>query len=76
MAGVTANFRWTYGVPAALLMEATAVAATRVREVNGFWMDDHFEPATTVNLGIAVALRGGGQVTPRSWRRTHWPLLS
>jgi pyruvate dehydrogenase E2 component (dihydrolipoamide acetyltransferase) len=51
-------------VPAALLLKATARAATEVPELNGFWVDDGFQPATQVHLGIAVSLRGGGLVTP------------
>lgn len=51
-------------LPAALLMRAVAVAAARSKAVNGFWVDDHFEPAEHVNLGVAVALRDGGLLTP------------
>lgn len=45
-------------------MRAVAVAASRSEDVNGFWVDDHFEPAEHVNLGVAVALRDGGLLTP------------
>jgi pyruvate dehydrogenase E2 component (dihydrolipoamide acetyltransferase) len=51
-------------VPAALLLKATALAATEVPELNGYWADDAFQPASEVNLGMAVSLRGGGLVTP------------
>ena len=51
-------------VIAALLAKATAVAARRVPQLNGFWVDDAFQPATAVHLGVAVSLRGGGLVTP------------
>jgi len=51
-------------VPAALLLKATALAATEVPELNGYWVDDAFQPASEVNLGMAVSLRGGGLVTP------------
>lgn len=51
-------------VPAALLLKAAAVAATKVPDVNGFWVDDHFAPAAAVHLGVAVSLRGGGLVAP------------
>jgi pyruvate dehydrogenase E2 component (dihydrolipoamide acetyltransferase) len=51
-------------VPAALLLKATALAATEVPELNGYWVDDAFRPAAEVNLGMAVSLRGGGLVTP------------
>ena len=49
---------------AALLLKAVALAAVEVPEVNGSWLDDGFQPATAVHLGVAVALRGGGLVAP------------
>ncbi|MFD2078522.1 2-oxo acid dehydrogenase subunit E2 [Actinopolymorpha cephalotaxi] len=51
-------------VPAAVLLKATALAADRVPEMNGFWRNDRFEPAPEVNLGVAVSVRGGGLITP------------
>ena len=51
-------------VMAALLAKATAVAARRVPQLNGFWLEDGFRPAESVHLGVAVSLRGGGLVTP------------
>lgn len=51
-------------VPAAILLKATAVAARRRPEFNGFWMDDHFVPGTSVHLGVGISLRGGGLVAP------------
>ena len=51
-------------VPAALLLKATALAATDVPDLNGYWVDDEFQAAPQVHLGIAVSLRGGGLVTP------------
>lgn len=51
-------------VMAALLAKATAVAARQVPQLNGFWVDDAFQPAAAVHLGVAVSLRGGGLVTP------------
>jgi pyruvate dehydrogenase E2 component (dihydrolipoamide acetyltransferase) len=51
-------------VPAALLLKATALAATEVPEINGYWVDDGFQAASQVHLGVAVSLRGGGLVTP------------
>ncbi|WP_218146124.1 2-oxo acid dehydrogenase subunit E2 [Geodermatophilus ruber] len=48
----------------ALLLGATARAAARVPEVNGFLTDDRFRPSGAVHLGVAVALRGGGRATP------------
>lgn len=51
-------------VPAALLLHATARAARRVPELNGHWVDGAFVPATTVDLGVVVSLRGGGLLVP------------
>ncbi|MBB5155999.1 dihydrolipoamide acetyltransferase family protein [Saccharopolyspora phatthalungensis] len=51
-------------VPAALLLKATALAARDVPDLNGHWINDHFEPADAVHLGVAVALHGGGLLTP------------
>jgi pyruvate dehydrogenase E2 component (dihydrolipoamide acetyltransferase) len=51
-------------VPTALLLKATALACRKVPEVNGFWRDDAFVAADDVHLGVAIALRGGGLVTP------------
>ncbi len=51
-------------VPAALLLKATALAATEVPQLNGYWLEDQFRAAAAVHLGVAVSLRGGGLVTP------------
>jgi len=51
-------------VPAVLLLKAAALAAREVPEVNGFYVDDHYEPSEHVHLGVAVSLRGGGLVAP------------
>jgi pyruvate dehydrogenase E2 component (dihydrolipoamide acetyltransferase) len=51
-------------LPAALFLRATAIAAGQVSALNGFWEDDHFVPATSINLGVPVSLRGGGLITP------------
>jgi pyruvate dehydrogenase E2 component (dihydrolipoamide acetyltransferase) len=51
-------------VPAALLLSAAALAARQVPELNGYWTQDHFVPGTTVHLGVAISLRGGGLITP------------
>lgn len=48
----------------ALLLRAVSVAARRSDAINGFWLNDCFEPAMQVNLGVAVALRDGGLLTP------------
>lgn len=50
-------------LPAALLLKATARAARSVPTVNGHW-DDGFHPVSSIHLGVAVALRGGGLIAP------------
>lgn len=51
-------------LPAACYIRAVALAAARHGEFNGSWIDDHFEPADSVNVAMAISLRGGGLVTP------------
>jgi pyruvate dehydrogenase E2 component (dihydrolipoamide acetyltransferase) len=51
-------------VPAALLLRAVARAASTCELVNGAYVDNRFEPSSRVNLGVAVALRDGGLLTP------------
>ncbi|MFE2012883.1 2-oxo acid dehydrogenase subunit E2 [Streptomyces sp. NPDC059491] len=51
-------------VPAALLFKAVALAARKVPELNGHWVDGAFVPAEGVRLGVAVSLRGGGLAAP------------
>ena len=50
-------------LPAALVLKATALAAAEVPGFNGVW-DDGYVPAPSVDLGVAVALRGGGLLVP------------
>ncbi len=52
-------------LPAACFIRAVALAADRHRELNGFWVDDHFEPADSVNVAMAISLRRGGLVAPQ-----------
>ena len=47
-----------------LLLRAVALAAREVPEMNGHWTGDRFVPATDVNVGLAIAMRGGGVVAP------------
>jgi pyruvate dehydrogenase E2 component (dihydrolipoamide acetyltransferase) len=51
-------------LPAALLLQAVARCLPRFMELNGAWAAEGFGPATSVNLGVAVSLRGGGLVVP------------
>jgi pyruvate dehydrogenase E2 component (dihydrolipoamide acetyltransferase) len=51
-------------VPAALLLCAVARVARRVPAVNGWWSEGVFSPSETVDLGVVVAVRGGGIIVP------------
>jgi pyruvate dehydrogenase E2 component (dihydrolipoamide acetyltransferase) len=49
---------------AVLLIKAVALALREVPELNGFWRDGGFQPASVINIGIATALRSGGLIAP------------
>ncbi len=51
-------------LPAVLTLKAVARALRDVPELNGFWRDDHHQPSDAVHIGFAIAIRGGGLVTP------------
>ncbi|MCC6749095.1 MAG: 2-oxo acid dehydrogenase subunit E2 [Deltaproteobacteria bacterium] len=51
-------------LPAVLLLKAAARAVAAVPEVNGYYRDGRFEPASAVHLGVAISLREGGLVIP------------
>lgn len=51
-------------LPAALFLRATVLAATEVPDLNGHWVDSALHLAGRIDLGVAVATRGGGLVTP------------
>lgn len=51
-------------LPAAALLRATALAAVAVPAVNGTFVDGVHVTSEHVDLGVAVALREGGLVTP------------
>ncbi len=48
----------------ALVVKATALAATKVPEMNGHYSERGFSPSVQVHAGVAVALRGGGLIAP------------
>ncbi len=48
----------------ALVVRAVALAVRALPEFNGFYRDGRFEPADRVNVGNAIAIRGGGLVAP------------
>ena len=49
---------------AALFIKATALAARKYPEMNGYHRNGSFEPAQAVNVGVAISLRQGGLVAP------------
>lgn len=51
-------------LPAVLLLKAVAVTLKRYPELNGFFRDGGFVPATAINLGVAISLRQGGLIAP------------
>lgn len=51
-------------LPAVMLLRAVARATAETPALNGFWVDDAFQPASGVHLGVAISLRGGGLVAP------------
>lgn len=53
--------RLHYAVP---LIKAVALALKATPVLNGHYGERGFEPAAAVNLGIAVAMRGGGLIAP------------
>lgn len=63
-------------LPAVLLIKATARAATEKTGFNGYFGAGGFEPATSVHLGVAIALRGGGLVAPAILDADQKPLTT
>jgi len=53
--------RLIYAVP---LIRAAALALKSASELNGHYEGGAFEPAGHINMGIAVAMRGGGLIAP------------
>ena len=51
-------------LPAVLILKAVALALRRTPELNGFYREGQFIPATAVHAGVAISLRGGGLVAP------------
>lgn len=51
-------------LPAALLLKAVALALRRTPQLNGFFSNGAFHAASSVHLGVAISLRGGGLVAP------------
>jgi pyruvate dehydrogenase E2 component (dihydrolipoamide acetyltransferase) len=51
-------------LPIVPIIKATALALLKVRELNGHYIEDRFEPARHVKMGIGIAVRGGGLIAP------------
>jgi pyruvate dehydrogenase E2 component (dihydrolipoamide acetyltransferase) len=51
-------------LPSALLLKAVALAARALPDFNGFYKDEQFSLAADVNVGMAIAMRGGRLVAP------------
>jgi pyruvate dehydrogenase E2 component (dihydrolipoamide acetyltransferase) len=47
-----------------LLIKAVARAVQDVPEMNGFFIEDAFQPAADVHVGMAISLRHGGLIAP------------
>ena len=48
----------------ALFVKATALAARKFPEFNGFFQDGAFTPSPAIHVGMAIAIRGGGLAAP------------
>jgi pyruvate dehydrogenase E2 component (dihydrolipoamide acetyltransferase) len=59
---------------AALFIKATALAARKYPEMNGFYRDGKFEARTDVHIGVAISLRQGGLVAPALMNTDNTPL--
>ncbi len=47
-----------------LLVKAVAQALTDVPALNGFWINDRYQPGESIHIGFAISLRTGGLVIP------------
>jgi pyruvate dehydrogenase E2 component (dihydrolipoamide acetyltransferase) len=51
-------------LPVAILIRAVVMALKDVPQLNGFWVDNEHHISEHIHPGIAIALRGGGLMTP------------
>jgi pyruvate dehydrogenase E2 component (dihydrolipoamide acetyltransferase) len=49
---------------AVLQLKAVALALKKFPEMNGFFRDGAFQPATAAHIGVAISLRQGGLIAP------------
>ena len=61
-------------LPAALLVKSVAVALRSHPDLNAAWADGALQLRETINLGIAVSMRGGGLITPAIHNTDTLPL--
>jgi pyruvate dehydrogenase E2 component (dihydrolipoamide acetyltransferase) len=47
-----------------LFLKATALALADIPALNGYWIENQFQPSETINIGFAIALRQGGLISP------------
>lgn len=48
----------------AAILKATALALRKTPDLNGTFAHGQFEPAEKINIGVGIALRGGGLISP------------
>jgi pyruvate dehydrogenase E2 component (dihydrolipoamide acetyltransferase) len=48
----------------ALFIKASALALSKFGEFNGAYVDDTYSASPRINVGVAIAIRGGGLVAP------------
>jgi pyruvate dehydrogenase E2 component (dihydrolipoamide acetyltransferase) len=51
-------------LPVVPLIKAAALGVRQVPALNGAWVNDAFQESADINVGIAIALRGGGLAAP------------
>jgi pyruvate dehydrogenase E2 component (dihydrolipoamide acetyltransferase) len=51
-------------LPAAVALKAVALALREYPDLNGYWIDDAFQPGDGIHLGVAINLRRGGLLAP------------
>jgi pyruvate dehydrogenase E2 component (dihydrolipoamide acetyltransferase) len=51
-------------LPVAMLIRAVALSLKEVLELNGFYKDGVHEMREEINIGVAIALRKSGLMTP------------
>lgn len=51
-------------LPVVLTLKAVAQALEKVPQLNGHWIDGELQLKNELHIGVAIALRGGGLLTP------------